>query len=135
MIERVQFDILNIEADQKEKILISLKKQKGSCHLIHESILGSGEFVKSDFFECLKALRYFLEKFNFLICCFGCRLDVYPSQLSRQMSGGIKAYILKLGEPASREDLINIFWPNSEEKISTIEEQEEYYKKWINSLN
>ncbi len=64
----------------------------------------------TDLFECLTMLRSkYLEKKECFILCNGSRMDVYPSRMSRQMSGGKKAYVIRLGKQARRSDLIDIF--------------------------
>lgn len=90
------------------------------------------EIEGDDLFECLINLRIQFKQLKFL--CNGSRKDVYPSRMSRQMSGGLMAYTLKIGQPTLIEDLVNIFDFAEAEKIVSPEEQEEFYKKWLDSL-
>lgn len=134
MIDKICLEIIN-EADQKEEILVSLKIQDSICQLLYYSKIGNGEFEASDFFECLKALRYFLEEEGYLICCYGARYDVYPSKMSRQMAKGKKAYLLETGKSSTKDKLVDIFQPTSVDKIDTVKKQKEYYQSWLKSLN
>ena len=134
MTETINLNIIN-KADQAEEILVNLKIQDSTCLLYCNSKFGDSVFEASDFFECLKKLRRLLEKYGYLICCYGARPDVYPSRMSRQMSKGRIAYLMKIGEPATRNHLVNIFQSVSADKIDTIESQEAFYEKWIKSLN
>ena len=90
----------------------------------------------TDLFDCLTTLRaQHLEKRGWLLLCNGARIDVYPSRMSRQMSGGKKAYVMRLGEPARRSDIVDIFDPVEDlSRISTVVEQKKFYKKWLESL-
>lgn len=43
--------------------------------------------------------------------------------------------MLTMGKQASRTEIVNIFEPESNiEAIGTVEEQNKYYKDWLNSL-
>lgn len=87
------------------------------------------------FFECLTKLRQILESKDLYVLCQGSVRNVYPSRMSSQMSGGLKAYILKLGMQASLTDLVNIFDSALIGEVATVNEQKIFYKKWIESLN
>lgn len=93
--------------------------------------LGSRTFYANDLFDCLCELRIFLEKNGFLILCNGARVDAYPSTMSREMSGGRKVYILKIGEKANLESLVHIFAEAPRDKVGTVNEQADYYKRFI----
>jgi hypothetical protein len=60
-----------------------------------------------DLFEALADLRQSLEEQGIRLFCNGARTDVWPSGMSRSMSGGRKAYVLRLGTHA--RDLVDIF--------------------------
>jgi len=89
-----------------------------------------------DLFDCLTTLRkQYLEIKECLILCNGARLDVYPSRMSRSMSGGRKAYITHLGQTAKRTDLVDIFDPVEDlSRVATVAEQKDFNKKWFESL-
>jgi len=90
----------------------------------------------SDLFDCLIVLReQYLEKKKYIIQCNGARKDVYPSRMSRQMSGGLKAYSMQLGEPANAPQLLDIFdYEKDLSCLATVNEQKEFYEKWLDSL-
>lgn len=92
------------------------------------------KFKARDYFSCLNLLREYLEKINCRILINGSRYDVYPSRMSLQMSNGLYAYKLVMGEQAHKDDLVNIFELAPQEKIVTIKEQREYFEKWVDSL-
>jgi hypothetical protein len=96
--------------------------------------IGQHHSSGDDLFESLSNLRSKLEQLNWFIMCFGSRIDTYPSRMSRQMSGGKKLYLLKMGEPANEQNLVDTFEATSAEKIGTLAEQLAYYRQWLNSL-
>ena len=96
--------------------------------------IGHYDSTGDDLFEALLGIRIKLEQKGWFITCYGSQIDTYPSRMSRQMSGGRKLYVMKLGEPAKEESLVDIFETTSADKIGTVEEQQKYYIKWLNSL-
>jgi len=95
-------------------------------------------FVESNFFIAFNKLRNWLYDFNeFYPVCQGALINVYPSRMSIQMSKGQKAFKLLEGKQSNLDDIIDIFSPIKLEdfrKLSTVDEQLEYYKKWLSSL-
>ena len=60
------------------------------------------------------------------------RRNVWPSAMSRQMGGGVKAYILTTGQPAT--EIVLIFDPDPKPDGSSVAEQEAYSQGWLESL-
>jgi hypothetical protein len=96
--------------------------------------LGNSIFEGEDLFLCLRELRKSLEEKQCRILCNGSRVDAYPSPMSRQMSGGRKVYILRKGQQTSLEDLVDIFASSDANSAGTVEEQQEFYLEWLESL-
>jgi hypothetical protein len=92
------------------------------------------EFSNGDLFDSLISLRKALEESGIQILCAGARPDVFPSGMSRNMSGGRKAYITKLGNPALLINLVDIFDYSEPQSVGKISEPEAFHKKWIVSL-
>lgn len=77
-------------------------------------------------------LRDELENKGILLAVEGCRRDVHPSGMQLDMNTG-SAYALTLGQTGGT--VVDIFAsPTSLELITTVEDQEEYHKKWIQSI-
>ncbi len=91
-------------------------------------------FEDTDLFQCLLSLRKVLEVENKYILCNGARRDAHPSSMTRQMAGGSKVYLLKIGQHARIEDMVQTFGEATIEQVSSISEQEDYYEKWLKSL-
>lgn len=90
-------------------------------------------YTGSDYYLCLGMVRKDFRNVRFL--CKGAKINVHPSRMSSQMSGGIIAYEVKWGQPADDNDVVNIFDYEEHDLTSDITEQIAYYKRWIGSLN
>jgi hypothetical protein len=97
--------------------------------------LGSHIFKGEDLYEAFCELKKFLEGKGHNILCNGSRNNAFPSTMSRQMGGGEDLYILSMGEPASPDSFVYIFDPIEPSQAATLEEREEYYRRWLESTN
>jgi len=91
-------------------------------------------FEAADLFEALRAMREDLERDGYRLLCAGARPDVAASPMSRQMGGGRKAYVMRLGQPAATADLIDIFDDAAPAAVGTVAEQRAYFAAWTRSL-
>lgn len=89
-------------------------------------------YTAHDLYVCLGLLRADFPDTKFL--CKGAKLNVYPSRMSSQMSAGVVAYELHMGKPAELEDIVNIFDYEENDITQDIQQQRDYYKRWIESL-
>jgi hypothetical protein len=87
----------------------------------------------SDLFEALQKVRKEAAKIGLTFLCNGSRLNVYPSPMMRSMGGAAMAYTLTLGQQAQRKSIVCIF-DNTDEPVSTPDEQDSFYQKWLKSL-
>lgn len=95
--------------------------------------LKPSEFTGRDLFEALIALRLELEKIGAQLLCAGARLCVFPSGMSRDMGGGRKAFVTRLGSPMN-EEAFDIFDYAEPELVSSVDKQKEFYERWVESL-
>jgi hypothetical protein len=129
------------------ELLLSLKsdKEEIECSLtmpnirpwyidFTSSVHHTRRYEGHDLFECLTLLRQDLETEGWYILCAGARIDVYPSRMARDMGGGRKAYVMRLGVPAKSDDLVDTFATAQIEQVGTVEEQLAYYERWLKSL-
>lgn len=86
----------------------------------------------TDLYIAFGALRADLSEIKFL--CNGAKRNVHTSRMSSQMANGLVAYKLTPGRTCETEDLVRIFDYADEEITNNIEEQEEFYRNWIASL-
>ena len=83
-------------------------------------------------FVCFCKIRVILEAKGLKLCCKGSRKDVYPSG---RMLVGFNAYLLRKGKQASSTDILNIFEDETDFlSLSTVADQENYYREWLVSL-
>lgn len=95
---------------------------------------GVMHFSGEDLFDTLCQLRRCLEKEGYRLLCNAARKDAYPSRMARQMGGGRKLYLLRHGQQARREDLVDAFEPAEFEQVGTVAEQRAAYEIWSRSL-
>lgn len=74
------------------------------------------------------AVRLQLEPENLIPVCYGASLDVFPSGMCRDMSGGLSAYRLKLRKSPDREDLVRIFETGPDVKPVTVDDQRNFFE-------
>jgi hypothetical protein len=87
-----------------------------------------------DCFAALQIIRRQAEGRDWKICCKGARRNVWPSAMSRQMGGGVKAYVLEMGQQGRADSLVDIFDDDQPESYSSVADQESYASAWIESL-
>ena len=87
-----------------------------------------------DYFDCFQRFRKQVETEKLKCLCQGARPNVWPSSMARQMSDGLKAYELTIGEPTSRDDLVEIFAEATEEQVAPLEEQLAFFEAWKQSF-
>lgn len=98
------------------------------CMFMEKPYYGEG----SDYFEALQQLRQRLERNQIELLCAGSKREVWPSAMSRQMGGGLKAYICNMGHQS--KEIVNIFEADELMQYCSVEEQAEYHKNWFESL-
>ncbi|MBA3871858.1 MAG: hypothetical protein H0X30_22145 [Anaerolineae bacterium] len=90
------------------------------------------EFVvgHEDYFHAMQKIRLELEKDDLYLNCYGASKNVFPSPMSIDMGAGHKAYRYTIGEHARISSLVSIFDAGDDVIISTVAEQEQYYRDW-----
>lgn len=92
------------------------------------------EVVNEDYFEGFCHIREALEAEGLLPICYAASQNVYPSGMSRNMGGGLRAYKLTLGQRGRIADLVDIFSTGPDVIPATVAEQLEYYNRWLASF-
>ncbi len=96
---------------------------------------GIFESKGSDLFDSFINIRQKLRSKEIILLCNGSRRNIFPSPMLRQSGGGKKAYLLRLGVPARKEDIVNIFDPIEINNVDTLENQKYFYDQWLSSLD
>jgi hypothetical protein len=87
-------------------------------------------FTDIDIYICFGSLRKEFSDIKFP--CKGSKLNVYPSAMASQMSGGVVAYEVEIGNPDTK--LVRIFDYEENNLTNDINEQIAYRTKWAESF-
>ena len=129
--EIFDIEIINNGKIEKNKLFLSEIEDEINLKIEIERVI---YFSKSDnIFDSVVELRKKLELNNIYLLCNASAINVYPSGMQKEF-GGTKAYKLQMGKQALLIDVVDIFDYDSELKIGSVKEQEEFYKNWIESL-
>ena len=129
-----RFALYLIGGQDDETAEFIARDDETACYLACSFREARIEASADDYFEALCIIRSRLEEDGLIPFCYGASLNVYPSAMSRQMSGGTSAYRLTLGKQALNEDLVPIFAEGSDVIPSTLSNQREFFEKWLQSL-
>lgn len=87
-------------------------------------------YTDTDIFICFGLLRKEFSDITFLYK--GSKINVYPSAMASQMSSGIVAYEVEMGDPEAK--LVRIFDYEENELTNDVNEQILYRNKWAKSI-
>ena len=129
--EIFDIEIINNGKIEKNKLFLSEIEDEINLKIEIERTI---YFSKSDnIFDSVVELRKKLELNNIYLLCNASAINVYPSGMQKEF-GGTKAYKLQMGKQALLIDVVDIFDYDSELKIGSVKEQEEFFENWIESL-
>ena len=129
--EIFDIEIINNGKIEKNKLFLSEIEDEINLKIEIERTI---YFSKSDnIFDSVAELRKKLELNNIYLLCNASVINVYPSGMQKEF-GGTKSYKLQMGKQATLSDVVDIFDYDSELKIGSVKEQEEFYENWIESL-
>ena len=126
-IEIQNIEILNNGKVEKSKLFLLEIEDEINLKIEIENMV---YFSKSD---NIVELRKKLELNNIYLLCNASAINVYPSLMQKEF-GGTKAYKLQMGKQATLSDVVDIFDYDSELKIGSVKEQEEFFESWIESF-
>jgi hypothetical protein len=101
--------------------------------LILETAGRHEEVDASDCFHALQLLREKIRPDGYDIVCYGSSRHVYPSGMSRDMSGGLMAHKLYVGQQGQMKDVVRIFDTGPDVDLASAEEQDAFYQSWFGS--
>ncbi|CAM3289220.1 hypothetical protein [Stackebrandtia soli] len=97
---------------------------------------GTGRCVGTgpDLFAALVELRRCLDADGWLPAVRGGRLDAYPSGMAREMGGGERVYINRMGRAAETADLVDTLEPEPDAStLASVADQLRYHEDWLAS--
>lgn len=112
-------------------------RESGDDYIVTCRLPMSGDLLTghaADCFAALQIIRRKAEGRDWKICCKGARRNVWPSAMSREMGGGLKAYVLEMGRQGRADSLVDIFDEDVPESYSSVSDQEAYAHAWFESL-
>src|SRR6185295_2328470 len=110
-----------------------VEQSPGPMIELQSDMFNSGKITCEKFYEGFQDLHKRLDAQGLKLLCMGYRYDVRPSGMALSMGHGTRAYIHRLGEPAT--ELVDIFDSTDDEKtVVSYQEQMSYNLKWIESL-
>jgi hypothetical protein len=86
----------------------------------------------SDFFDAFCRVRERLEPLGLKPLCYGASRNVFPSSMARDMGEGLKAYKMRLGQPATV--LVSIFAEGPDVEPASVATQHAFWGAWLRSL-
>ena len=129
--EIFEINIINNGKIEKNKLFLSEIEDEINLKI---EIKRTIYFSKSDnIFDSIVELRKKLELNNIYLLCNASVINVYPSGMQKEF-GGTKAYKLQMVKQATLSDVVDIFDYDSELKIGSVKEREEFFESWIESL-
>ncbi|WP_238974464.1 hypothetical protein [Leptotrichia buccalis] len=129
--EIFDIEIINNRKIEKNKLFLLEFEDEIKLKIEIERTIYSS---KSDnIFDSVVELRKKLELNKIYLLCNASAINVYPSVMQKEF-GGTKAYKLQMGKQAILIDVVDIFDYDSELKIGSVKEQEEFYESWLESF-
>lgn len=116
--------------------VFSLDEDEDGDHVTLKFKYIQGEIAAKDldFFAAMCQIRKELEVEGWRPICYGSSRNVYPSGMCRDMGRGLQAYKLQLGRRAVTADLVGIFDNGPDVEPASLEEQEQFWHEWLQSL-
>lgn len=122
-------EITIIKNGVRESALIEYEGGKPTLNLL----LANGarkSYTALDLYESFGLLRADLKDVIFL--CKGAKINVHTSGMSSQMSNGLVAYELTMGQPDG--ELVHIFTYEENDLTNDIQEQHDFCQRWAESV-
>lgn len=88
-----------------------------------------------DMFEVLVRIREQLEPQGWLVAVQGSRLDTFPSGMQRDMGGGLSVYVMRMGEAARLEDVVDTLAEADPRLLATVAAQRDHAAAWRRSVD
>lgn len=103
-----------------------------------EASMGDGltawaESERGPFFA-LCGIRKKLAEMGLMLVCNASAIDVYPSPMQMAMGNTTLAYRNRMGQQALSKDIVDIFGTDIGSSLGSVEEQETFHQKWLESL-
>ncbi|MBV1830450.1 hypothetical protein HNW77_06490 [Komagataeibacter sp. AV436] len=133
MIEHRKIEAITENGSAKNIILEISTQYPWFVNIIHPE-KWARRYEAPDLFSAFQTMRLDFEKAGICFLCIGARPDVMASGMSRNMSGGRKVYVVRHGEQADRENIVDIFDYAPPDRIGTVKQQQDFATRWLASI-
>ncbi|PRA20820.1 hypothetical protein [Pseudomonas poae] len=123
-------EITIIKNGMRETAVIEYEGGKPTLNLLFANGLRK-TYTAQDLYESFGLLRADLKEIEFL--CKGAKVNVHTSGMSSQMSNGLVAYELTMGQPTG--ELVHIFAYEENDLTNDIQEQHDFSMRWAASVH
>ncbi|PRA11697.1 MULTISPECIES: hypothetical protein [Pseudomonas] len=124
-----KLDITIIKNAQRETATLELDRTTSTLSITFADGMQK-TYSDTDIYTCLGLKIRKFSEITFL--CKGSKINVYPSAMVSQMSSGVVAYEVTVGDPDA--ELVRIFDYEENNLTNDINEQIAYRLKWSDSL-
>ena len=88
----------------------------------------------ADAFTALCTVRQVLSGLGLTPRCYGACRNLVLSGMAADMGGGLRGYLVRVGQPARMSNLVGIFDAGPEMDLASVPEQQEFKRAWLDSL-
>ena len=124
-----KLDITIIKNAQRETATLELDRMTSTLSITFADGMQK-TYSDTDIYTCFGLKIRKFSEITFL--CKGSKINVYPSAMVSQMSSGVVAYEVTVGDPDA--ELVRIFDYEEHDLTNDIEEQIEFRVRWGDSL-
>lgn len=128
--EKYYINAINLVS--KESILITIiEDENENGNIVLSTVIDNKEYCSCNesYFESFKELKDKLLRLGYGLQCVGAKLNAVQSQMA---SASDKVYLVELGKQA--RGILSLYEYSNNEEYPNIEEQNEFFDKWIKSL-
>ncbi|MGH3587555.1 MAG: Clp protease N-terminal domain-containing protein [Pseudonocardia sp.] len=128
-----------VRGDERQHAMLHWKlRDRGETRQRYRMLLEwSGTPIQADaddLFEALARIREQLEPHDWFVAVQGARLDAFPSAAQRETTAGLSVHITRIGEPATPDDVAEIFAEADPASLATVTAQRQHSEAWQRSL-
>jgi len=128
-----------VRGDDRQHAVIhwAWQGRSGPSDLYRAQLDWSGEPIDvgaGDMFEALVRIREQLEPQGWFVAVQGSRLDVFPSEMQREMAGGLNVCVMRLGEQPRPGDVVETFAEADPSLLATVDAQRRHTADWKRSI-
>ena len=128
-----QIDLIavNVKSGQRLPCVVTTSESSESCQIvvsIDETAIASGQGY--DFEQALQLLRTELENHGLHLLCNRYRRNAFVTSMSRQMSGGLRCYLVRPRRPVDSDQIVDCLGMADESDVVGLEAADAFIARW-----